>query len=71
MAIDAVQTVLIEEDGRKEIDIKRYAKVEKIPGGEFTGKAKQRFHRFFFFFFSVFVSHNTLLFFFLMKIQRC
>nr|QBH73660.1 chaperonin [Isotomurus palustris] len=29
----AVKTVFIEENGRKEIDIKRYAKVEKIPGG--------------------------------------
>lgn len=33
MAEDAVQTVCLEENGRKEIDIKRYAKVEKIPGG--------------------------------------
>ncbi|XP_050044153.1 T-complex protein 1 subunit gamma [Dermacentor andersoni] len=33
IAIDAVKTVCIEEGGRKEIDIKRYAKVEKIPGG--------------------------------------
>jgi T-complex protein 1 subunit gamma len=29
----AVKTVFIEENGRKEIDIKRYAKIEKIPGG--------------------------------------
>lgn len=34
LAIDAVQTVTIENAGRKEIDIKRYAKVEKIPGGD-------------------------------------
>eukprot|EP01111_Echinosteliopsis_oligospora_P014741 TRINITY_DN562_c0_g1_i1.p1 TRINITY_DN562_c0_g1~~TRINITY_DN562_c0_g1_i1.p1 ORF type:complete len:548 (+),score=208.77 TRINITY_DN562_c0_g1_i1:145-1788(+) len=34
LAIDAVNTVSLEEDGRKEIDIKRYAKVEKVPGGE-------------------------------------
>jgi len=34
LALDAVTTVSIEENGRKEIDIKRYAKVEKIPGGE-------------------------------------
>lgn len=34
LALDAVQTVVLEEDGKKEIDIKRYAKVEKIPGGE-------------------------------------
>ncbi|GAA51713.1 T-complex protein 1 subunit gamma, partial [Clonorchis sinensis] len=33
IALDAVKTVSIEVDGRKEIDIKRYAKVEKIPGG--------------------------------------
>ncbi|VEL32442.1 unnamed protein product [Protopolystoma xenopodis] len=33
IAIDAVKTVAFEIDGRKEIDIKRYAKVEKIPGG--------------------------------------
>lgn len=34
IALDAVSTVALEENGRKEIDIKRYAKVEKIPGGE-------------------------------------
>ncbi|KAK0181197.1 hypothetical protein PV327_003501 [Microctonus hyperodae] len=33
IALDAVHTVLLEENGRREIDIKRYAKVEKIPGG--------------------------------------
>lgn len=33
IALDAVNTVMLEENGRKEIDIKRYAKVEKIPGG--------------------------------------
>jgi len=33
MALDAVQTVQLDQDGRQEIDIKRYAKVEKIPGG--------------------------------------
>jgi len=33
IAEDAVRTVSLEEHGRKEIDIKRYAKVEKIPGG--------------------------------------
>jgi len=36
LALDAVLTVFIEEGGRKEIDIKRYAKVEKIPGGEIS-----------------------------------
>lgn len=33
IALDAVYTVMMEENGRREIDIKRYAKVEKIPGG--------------------------------------
>jgi len=33
IALKAVSTVLLEENGRREIDIKRYAKVEKIPGG--------------------------------------
>ena len=33
IAIEATSTVALEENGRKEIDIKRYAKVEKIPGG--------------------------------------
>ncbi|KAH8872260.1 T-complex protein 1 subunit gamma [Schistosoma japonicum] len=33
IAYDAVKIVTLETDGRKEIDIKRYAKVEKIPGG--------------------------------------
>lgn len=33
IALDAVETVMTEENGRREIDIKRYAKVEKIPGG--------------------------------------
>merc|ERR1719379_2065639 len=36
MAIQAVQTIVIEKDGRKEIDIKRYAKVEKISGGDLS-----------------------------------
>nr|WCZ58655.1 T-complex protein 1 subunit gamma [Seculamonas ecuadoriensis] len=34
LALDAVLTVSREVDGHREIDIKRYAKVEKIPGGE-------------------------------------
>lgn len=35
LAIKAAQTVYTEfPDGRKEIDMKRYAKVEKIPGGD-------------------------------------
>merc|ERR1712126_238546 len=33
MALKAVRMVTLEDTGRKEIDIKRYAKVEKIPGG--------------------------------------
>ncbi|XP_037817811.1 LOW QUALITY PROTEIN: T-complex protein 1 subunit gamma [Lucilia sericata] len=33
IALDAVQTVTLNENGRLEVDIKRYAKVEKIPGG--------------------------------------
>jgi len=33
IAMQAVKTVTMEDGGRKEIDIKRYAKVEKIPGG--------------------------------------
>ncbi|PSC73318.1 T-complex 1 subunit gamma [Micractinium conductrix] len=34
LALDAVQTVKVEHgEGRREIDIKKYAKVEKIPGG--------------------------------------
>merc|ERR1711972_803886 len=35
LAIKAVQTVAVQKpDGRKEIDVKRYAKVEKLSGGE-------------------------------------
>ena len=33
LALQAVRKVIIEKNGHKEIDIKRYAKVEKIPGG--------------------------------------
>ncbi|XP_014096778.2 T-complex protein 1 subunit gamma [Bactrocera oleae] len=33
IALDAVQTVALNDNGRLEVDIKRYAKVEKIPGG--------------------------------------
>ncbi|GFN90763.1 T-complex protein 1 subunit gamma [Plakobranchus ocellatus] len=33
IALDATATVAIEENNKREIDIKRYAKVEKIPGG--------------------------------------
>eukprot|EP00050_Salpingoeca_kvevrii_P001392 m.168989 g.168989 ORF g.168989 m.168989 type:complete len:548 (+) comp10361_c0_seq5:63-1706(+) len=34
IALSAVLTVALEEDGHHEVDIKRYAKVEKVPGGE-------------------------------------
>ena len=30
IALDATYTVMLEERGRREIDIKRYAKVEKV-----------------------------------------
>jgi len=33
IAVKAVRTVSLEENGRKEVDIKRYARVEKLPGG--------------------------------------
>lgn len=33
IAMQAVKTVTMDDGGKKEIDIKRYAKVEKIPGG--------------------------------------
>jgi T-complex protein 1 subunit gamma len=33
LAYDAVKTVTIDKNGKKEIDIKRYARIEKIPGG--------------------------------------
>ncbi|KAI2808133.1 T-complex protein 1 subunit gamma [Blomia tropicalis] len=32
LALNAVKTVFLEENGRKEIDIKKYARIEKIPG---------------------------------------
>jgi len=36
LALQAVRTILVDEGGRKEVDIKRYCKIEKIPGGEIT-----------------------------------
>lgn len=33
LAIKAVKTVYFEENGRKDIDIKRFARIEKVPGG--------------------------------------
>jgi T-complex protein 1 subunit gamma len=34
IALDAVKTVYLEESGQVEIDIKRYVKIEKVPGGD-------------------------------------
>ncbi|ODV86504.1 hypothetical protein CANARDRAFT_6969 [[Candida] arabinofermentans NRRL YB-2248] len=34
LALKAVKTVLVQDGDHKEVDIKRYARVEKIPGGE-------------------------------------
>ncbi|KAG5192491.1 T-complex protein 1 gamma subunit [Tribonema minus] len=34
MAIDAVTKVVCDVDGRTEVDVKRYVRVEKVPGGE-------------------------------------
>ena len=34
LALSAVRTVARDQGGKKEVDIKRYARVEKIPGGE-------------------------------------
>eukprot|EP01123_Difflugia_compressa_P002704 TRINITY_DN1348_c0_g1_i2.p1 TRINITY_DN1348_c0_g1~~TRINITY_DN1348_c0_g1_i2.p1 ORF type:complete len:560 (+),score=106.11 TRINITY_DN1348_c0_g1_i2:31-1680(+) len=36
LAIQAVRMVTVEENGKREIDIKRYCRIEKIPGGEMT-----------------------------------
>jgi len=36
LAIKAVQTIVVEKDGRKEIDVKRFAKVEKLSGGDLS-----------------------------------
>jgi T-complex protein 1 subunit gamma len=36
LALTAVNTVKMEETGYKEIDLKQYARVEKIPGGDIT-----------------------------------
>jgi len=36
MALKAVSTVAREIAGRREVDVKRYAKVEKVPGGEIS-----------------------------------
>ena len=33
LALDAVRTVATDSGGRREVDIKRYARIEKIPGG--------------------------------------
>lgn len=34
LALQAIRTVAQDENGAKTVDIKRYAKVEKVPGGE-------------------------------------
>jgi len=34
LAYEAVSTILVQDGNHKEIDIKRYVKVEKVPGGE-------------------------------------
>uniref|UniRef100_A0A6B2L1C4 T-complex protein 1 subunit gamma n=1 Tax=Arcella intermedia TaxID=1963864 RepID=A0A6B2L1C4_9EUKA len=34
LALQAVRMITVDENGRREVDIKRYCKVEKIPGGE-------------------------------------
>ncbi|KNC77057.1 T-complex protein 1 subunit gamma [Sphaeroforma arctica JP610] len=36
IAVNAVKVVALESNGRQEVDIKRYAKIEKIPGGDIT-----------------------------------
>lgn len=33
LALDAVRTVATDASGRREVDIKRYARIEKVPGG--------------------------------------
>ena len=33
LALDAVRTVAMDNAGRREVDIKRYARIEKVPGG--------------------------------------
>ena len=34
LALTAVRTVALERNGKKEIDVKRYARIEKVPGGQ-------------------------------------
>ena len=34
LALKAVRTVTLDQGGHKEVDIKRYARIEKIPGGQ-------------------------------------
>lgn len=33
ISLDAVKTIRVDKGGVKEIDIKRYCRIEKIPGG--------------------------------------
>lgn len=43
MAIDAVKRIRTVAGGHVEVDVKRYARVEKIPGGELDDcKARQQ-----------------------------
>lgn len=42
IALEAVETVALTENGRTEVDIKRYAKVEKVPGGSIEESAVLR-----------------------------
>jgi len=36
LALQAVRMISVDENGRKEVDIKHYCKIEKIPGGEIS-----------------------------------
>jgi len=43
IALEATSTVSVEQNGRREIDIKRYAKVEKVRSLSLASKLKQAF----------------------------
>eukprot|EP01130_Rhizamoeba_saxonica_P014082 TRINITY_DN60_c0_g1_i1.p1 TRINITY_DN60_c0_g1~~TRINITY_DN60_c0_g1_i1.p1 ORF type:complete len:550 (-),score=160.90 TRINITY_DN60_c0_g1_i1:34-1683(-) len=36
ISLDAIRTITIEEDGRKEVDLRRYIRIERIPGEEIS-----------------------------------
>lgn len=36
LALKAVRLITVEEGGKKEVDLKRYCRIEKIPGGDIT-----------------------------------